>query len=70
MKTEISAGQRTRVAELLAEGTTIKAVAEDLGVKPTVARWMLWRLRLEGTAHRTGKGRGQRWRPGPEPGGQ
>ena len=67
MKTEISAAQRSRLAELLAaEGTTIKAVAADLEVKPTVARCMLWRLRLEGTAHVTGKGRGQRWQAGPE----
>jgi hypothetical protein len=67
MKTEITADQRSRLTELLAgDGTTIKAVADDLGIKPYTARCMLWRLRLEGKARVTDKGRAQRWRHGPE----
>lgn len=65
MKTDITAAQRARLMELLAgEGTTISAAAADLGIKPYPARCMLSRLRLEGAAHVTGKGRGQRWKLG------
>lgn len=70
MKTVITADQRARLMELLAgEGTTIKAVAEDLGVKPTKARCMLWKLKLERVAYVDGKGRGQRWKLGQPTGG-
>ncbi len=61
-KTKITPEQRATIMGLLAgEGTTNKAVAAALGIKPTQARYMLERLRLEGKSTVTGEGGGRRW---------
>ena len=59
---------RERLLELLVAGTTARLAGEAIGVTPWVARTYLERLRLDGQAQTTGKGRAARWVAGPEPG--
>lgn len=64
---QISPGHREILLGLLKSGTTIRAVAEALGVTTWTARTYLQKLRDEGAARLDGKGRGSLWRA-PEPG--
>jgi hypothetical protein len=54
--------QRQRLLDLLKDGTTIGAAADDLGISIWNARECLGKLRNEGLAWIDGKGRGTRWR--------
>lgn len=58
--TEITPDQRTRLAALLREGTTIPAVARELGVTPWNARCLIERLKTEGLIRKEGDRRRDR----------
>jgi hypothetical protein len=60
-ETEMPDGARPVLVRLLAEGTTVTAVATELGIKSWPARKLLEKLRQEGVARLEGKGRAARW---------
>lgn len=58
---------RTRLTEMLGEGTTISAVAAEFGVTKPVARGWLQKYRNADAVYVDGKKRGAKWRLGTPP---
>jgi hypothetical protein len=67
-ETVIPDDARGPLLRLLAAGTTISEAARELCVSKWTARTYLERLRVDGLAQITGKGRGARWVAAPPPG--